>query len=100
MIQRQLKLKLNHKQERVLHDWLWRLTGVVNWAIRKIELDAKDGIFYSALEFQNLLANHSEKLGIPSHVLQGMLKQAHMSWQRCFKKLARKPRLKGRRNPP
>ncbi len=35
---------------------------------------------------------------IPSHIMQGVLKQAHAAWQRCFRKLARKPRLKGQRN--
>src|SRR5205823_10186734 len=47
MIQRQLKLRLNTRQEGQLTDWLYHLTGVWNWAIRKIELDAKDGIFYT-----------------------------------------------------
>lgn len=43
MIQAQLKLRLNKKQENTLTGWLWNLTGVWNWAIRKIELDAKAG---------------------------------------------------------
>jgi len=98
MIQAQLKLKLTCKQKRLLDAWLWNLTGVWNWAVRKIELDANDKIYHSALGFQNLLANHGTRLEIPSHVLQGMLRQAHMTWMRCFKKKARKPRLKGRRN--
>jgi putative transposase len=41
---------------------------------------------------------HGEKLGIPSHVVQGVLSVAFDAWQRCFKKLAKKPRLKSRRN--
>jgi len=49
-------------------------------------------------DFQNLLANHGEKLKIPSHTLQGILLQAHTGWARCFKKLAKKPRFKGVRN--
>ena len=44
------------------------------------------------------LADHGKKLGIPSHTLQGMLDTAHIAWQRCYKKLAKKPKLKGRRN--
>ena len=52
--------------------WLWNLTSVWNWAIRKIELDAKDKIYYTPRDFQNLLANHGEKLKIPSHTLQGI----------------------------
>lgn len=42
MIQAQLKLRLNSKQEALLAGWLWNLTGVWNWAVRKIELDAED----------------------------------------------------------
>ena len=98
MIQTQLKLRLNTKQDAILTGWLWNLTGVWNWAVRKIELDAKDKIFYSPKDFQNLLAGHSEKMEIPSHTLQGMLSQAHLAWTGCFKKNAKKPRLKGMRN--
>ena len=98
MIQRQLKLRLTVKQERTLNEWLWRLTGVANWAVRKIENDGREGTWYSKIEFQNLLANHGEKMEIPSHVIQGTLRNAHESWTRCFKKLASKPRLKGKRN--
>lgn len=98
MVQIQLKLKLNKLQESLLNDWLWYLTGVWNWAIRKIELDAKDCIFYSTFDFQNILAGHSKKLGIPSQVLQGMLIQAHTAWKRCFKKLTKKPRFKSKYN--
>jgi putative transposase len=98
MIQVQLKLRVKSKQEIILNEWLLVLTRVWNWAIRKIELDGKDGIYYSKKEFQNLLANHGKKLGIPSHTLQGMLIVAWESWNRCFKKLSKKPRLKGIRN--
>ena len=98
MIQAQLKLRLNTKQDAILTGWLWNLTGVWNWAVKKIELDAKDKIFHSPKDFQNLLAGHSEKMEIPSHTLQGMLSQAHLAWTRCFKKNAKKPRLKGMRN--
>ena len=98
MIQRQLKLRLNASQERQLTDWLWHLTGVWNWAIRKLELDARDGIYYSPKGFHNLLANHGKTLGMPSHTLQGILATAQTAWHRCFKKLARRPKLKGQRN--
>jgi putative transposase len=98
MIQRQLKLRLKPKQLQQLDTWLWHLTGVWNWAIRKIELDAKDGIYYTPKTFRNLLANHSKVLGIPSHTLQGTLDTAYAAWQRCFKKLAKRPKLKGQRN--
>lgn len=98
MIIRQLKLKLNKSQENQLNDWLWNLTGIYNWSIRKIELAAKDKIYYSPKTFQNLLADHGKKLDIPSHTIQGILIQAHTAWQRCFKKIAKKPKFKGQRN--
>lgn len=98
MLARELKLKLTKKQEKTLDDWLWNLTGVYNWGLRKIEQDAQDKIYYSKIKFQNLLADHGKKLGIPSHTIQGTLIQAWMAWSRCFKKLAKKPRLKSIRN--
>lgn len=82
----------------MLNDWLWSLTGVYNWAIRKIKQDAEDGIYYTPKGFQNLLANHGQRINIPSHTIQGTLSVAHESWRRCFKKLAGKPKLKGQRN--
>jgi len=98
MIQCQVKLKLTPRQGRQLDHWLRHLTSVWNWAIKKIENDGRDGIYYRSKEFQNLLAGHSRKLSIPSHVLQGVLSQAHGAWARCFKRITRRPRLKGRRN--
>lgn len=98
MIQTQLKLRLTKAQEATLTEWLFVLTGVWNWSIRKIELDAQGGVYYTKQGFQNLLADHGKKLGIPSHTLQGMLLVAYDAWRRCFKKLSKKPRLKGTRN--
>lgn len=98
MIQRQLKLRLSNKQEAILIKWLPILTSIWNWSIRKVEMDAQGGIYYTPKRFNNLLAGTSRTLGIPSHTIQGMLSLAHQSWTRCFKKLAKKPRLKGNRN--
>jgi len=98
MIQAQLKLRITKKQEKELDRWLISLTRVWNWAIRKIELDGKDHVHYSKIKFQNLLANHGNKIGIPSHTIQGMLCNAWESWKRCYKKIAKKPNLKGLRN--
>ena len=44
MIQCQLKIRPTKAQQRTLNGWLWNLTGVWNWAVRKIEQDAKDGV--------------------------------------------------------
>jgi IS605 OrfB family transposase len=82
----------------MLDDWLWHLQAVWNYAVRKIELDARDGIYYSLFDFQNSLKGHGKKLGIPSHTLHGVLSDAHIAWTHYFKQIARKPRLKGRRN--
>jgi len=108
VIQVQLKLRLTGVQERRLLGWLRNLTKVWNWGIKKIETNAKarvclDGtkwlpIYYSQMDFQNLLAGHSTRMGVPSHVMQGMLVQAHKAWQRCFEKISKKPKLKGFRN--
>src|ERR1035437_2300003 len=98
MIQIQLKLRLTKHQERTLGHWLWNLTGVWNWAIKKIELDSRDGIYHSPLDFNNILVGHSKRMNIPSHVLQGILSRAHSSWVRCFKKISGKPHMKGAQN--
>ena len=98
MIQCQLKLRLSATKEAQLNDWIWSLTAVHNFAVRKIELDAKDGIFYTGMGFHNILAYHGKKIGIPSHTVQGMLEQVHTAWSRCFKKIGGKPKLKGMRN--
>jgi putative transposase len=37
-------------------------------------------------------------LAWPSHTLQGILSTVYTAWQRCFKKLAKRPKLKGQRN--
>lgn len=98
MIQAQIKLKLTSAQEAALSEWLWHLTGVWNWAVRKIELDAKDRIYHSEFDLKGMLNGHSVRLGIPISVLRGMVKTAHQSWQRCFRRNAGPPRLKGARN--
>jgi hypothetical protein len=52
MLTRELKLKLNKSQESQLKDWLWNLTGIYNWGIRKIKLDAEMKIYYSEKQFK------------------------------------------------
>lgn len=98
MIQTQLKLKLSPRQERQLAHWLFHLASVWNFAIRKIELNAENRIYFRRREFTNLLNGHGAKLGIPAHVFQATLDSAFSAWQRCFRKIGGKPRLKGRRN--
>lgn len=98
MIQRQVKLILTPRQERQLNRWLWHLSGVWNWAVKKIEHDAVSGVYYTPMSFTNILNGHGAKIGVAQDAINGTLRTAHQSWQRCFKKSARKPHLKGRRN--
>ena len=98
MIIRTLKLRLSKSQEKQLEQWLWNLTGLYNWGLKKIEYNAKNKIYYSNFDFVNMIADHSKRLEIPSHTLQGTLSQVYNAWGRCFKKIAGKPHLKGQRN--
>jgi len=98
MVQYQLKLRPCKAQEKTCDQWLFHLASVYNFAVRKIEQNAKDKIYFGKHEFQNLLAGHGEKLRIPSHTLQGVLCTVYDAWKRCFKKIVGKPRLKGVRN--
>ncbi len=98
MIVRTLKLKLNKGQEAKLDQWLWHLTGLYNFAIKRIEHDAQDKIYHSAFNCRSWIAGHSDRMEIPGHVMRGVIDQAYLAWRRCFKKLGKKPRLKGQRN--
>ena len=68
MITSTLKLRLNKKQESTLDNWLWNLTAIYNFGLRKIELNAQGKIYFSAFDFVNLLADHGKKLEIPSQI--------------------------------
>lgn len=101
MIVRELKLRPSKKQEATFNNWLWILTGVYNFGIKKIEkrsLNPETWKYYSEKEFANLCANHSKKLDIPSHCIQGVLARGFDAWVRCWKGLGGKPKLKGIRN--
>jgi len=98
MLVRELKLRPSRKLEETLSSWLWHLTGVYNFGIRKIDRNARDKIYFSSFDFSNLIANHSKLMEIPSHTMQATLMVAYTAWKRCFKKLAKKPKLKGVRN--
>jgi len=97
MINYTVKLMPTPRQERQLKRWLVNLTGVFNWAVRKIELDAADRRYYSLYDFKALLNGHGAKVGIPVQVLQEVAAGAYQAWRECFSGLKRKPRLKGRR---
>lgn len=93
-----LKLRLRPAQERMLNRWLWHLTGVYNWALRRIELQANDKLYPGYYDLSALVNGHSRKIGIPSNTLTMTIRTAHDAWRRCFKRWARRPRLKGNRN--
>ena len=86
MIVRTLKLKLTKGQESELSRWLVHLASIYNWGLRKIELNARDKIYFPKHKFQSLLADHGKKLDVPSHTIQGTLLQIYDAWGRCFKK--------------
>jgi len=98
MIIRILKLKLTHQQAVTLNEWLWCLTGLYNWTVKRIAYDAHDKIYHSRFDCQNWIAGHSLRMEIPSHVMQGIIEQVHNSWQRCLRLRRGQPRLKGQRN--
>ncbi len=98
MIQRQLKLKLTPKQARKCETWLFQSAGIYNWIIRKIEQDAEGGIYWTYFGLTYEVKGHSRKCGVPVMMIQGTIKRAVQSWERCYKKLGRKPKLKSARN--
>jgi putative transposase len=103
MLTRELKLKLTKKQETQILEYFYILTGVYNSVIRSIELNPLDKndnykVFKNPFYFNNLYSNHAKRVGIHSQVLQQTVKQACNSWERYFKKLSKKPRLKGIKN--
>jgi len=81
MIQVQLKIRLKTKQEALLESWLPILTSIWNWAIKKIERDSANGIFYTKFSFQSLLGGHSKKLEISSQTIKSHLVLAWQSWE-------------------
>lgn len=93
MIQYQLKLRPSRTVERKLDDWLWNLTGVWNWGLKQIQND-------HSLKYEDLTAataGHASRIELSSAVLQATLADVSQSWSRCFKGLAKRPRLKGAR---
>ena len=98
MLVRELKLKPNKKQKQQFNEWLFHLTGVYNWALRKIELNANNKIYLGKYDLFNLAAGHANQINIYSQTLQSTIAQAHDAWRRCFKKVGRKPKLKTVRN--
>lgn len=98
MIARELKLKRNRKLDRAVEKSLWHLTGVYNWAIKTIEWRKNAGLGYSAFDLINLVSGHAQKCGVSSQAISGAIFQAFNAWERCWKKLGGKPKLKGRRN--
>ena len=98
MIARELKLKLTKKQESVLNAQLFQCSGLYNLIIRRIKLSASDKIYYSKYELFNQFAGHSKKTDLHSRTIQGIIEQAYIAWERCFKKIAKEPKLKSVRN--
>ena len=98
MIARELKLKKNKKLTKTVDKTLWHLTGVYNWAIKTISARKDAGLGYSAFDLINLVSGHAQKSGVSSQAISGTIFQAFNAWERCWKKLAKAPKLKGARN--
>jgi hypothetical protein len=82
IVQRQLKLILRPAQERLLNRWLWHLTGVYNWAVTKIERDARLKIYHSRYDLEALVAGHGCRIGIPQVCVADTVRTAHDAWRR------------------
>ena len=98
MIQTQVKLKLTSRQERKLDRWLYHLTAVWNWGIKKIERDAEVGAYHSSMDSCNLLNGHGKKIGVAQDAINGTLWTANTAWKNYFSGISGRPHLKGRRN--
>ena len=98
MIIREIKLKLNKFQESEFQRYLWNLTGLFNFVSQKIKNDARDKFYHSYYDLNKLFVGHAKKIGIHSQVFQTMIKQAWNAWDKCFKKIAKQPKLKGIHN--
>jgi len=78
----------------------------------KKSIFVQDKKYFSKYIFKKLLEDHGNKnepqnpdstkvydvLGIPSHTIAATLLQIYIAWDRCFKKVSKKPKLKGQRN--
>ena len=98
MIVRELKLKLTKKQEALLNTMLFQCTGLYNLILRRIKLDAQNKIYHTKYSLFNQFSGHSKKVDIHSRTIQAIIEQAYNSWDRCFKKIAKEPKLKSVRN--
>lgn len=98
MITRELKLKLTKQQEELLNTQLFQCSGLYNLIIRRIKLSAENKIYYSKYELFNQFSGHSKKTDLHSRTIQAVIEQAYVAWERCFKKIAKEPKLKSVRN--
>ena len=98
MLVRELKLKPNKSQEEQLNTMLFQCTGLHNLILRRIKQDAKNKIYHTKYSLFNQFAGHSKKTDLHSRTIQAVIEQAYLSWDRCFKKIAKEPKLKSIRN--
>lgn len=92
-----LKLRPTCAQAAVMERWLWHLTSVYNWTVKTIEHEAEAGRYPSKFDIYNRLLGHGDKIGVAASAIKGTANTVHEAWSRCFRGLAQKPRLKGRR---
>lgn len=90
MIQVQLKLRPTKAQARTFDRWLWHLTGVYNWALKKTEANPS----LTAYDLKRAVNGHSARMGISAHAIGGTIDTAVMASKRARKGLSGAPRLK------
>ena len=98
MITREIKLKPTKTQEKHLNIMLFQCTGLYNLILRRIKQDAENKIYHTKYSLFNQFAGHSKKVDIHSRTIQAVIERAYNSWDRCFKKIAKEPKLKSVRN--
>jgi len=98
MIVRELKLKLTKRQENHLNTMIFQCTGLYNQVIRRIKLDAVNKIYHTKYSLYNQFSGHSKKVDIHSRTIQSVIEQSYNSWDRCFKKITKEPKLKSIHN--
>lgn len=117
MISRHIKLKLNKEQEKEFNSYLFHLTSLYNWTIKRVQVNI--GVktfkvdtdetkntgyvqgcfgFLTEYDLNNDIKGISKVIGVYSHVCQTTIKRACNAWDRYFKKISGKPRLKSVRN--
>jgi putative transposase len=97
MVSRRLKLKPNRATERELERVMFQLTGLYNWAVRKLYQDARGGRFYTMYDFRDLVNGHGAKCGLNQATMAAVVFRAYRAHHGRPVR-SRSARLKSHRN--